>query len=487
MPESPLGRPADTTIIRTPRVTIKVDRWDWSIETYRDTLDITHAVMSYNWTNTIKSPSGGATITLLPQNAVHHFLDDIRVLDVIKIYEFGILKWMGYIRRIGSSGYIESSGEPRRTSVFQCTSFGGYLLESIVSINMQVLRNNLGFQQSAEDLANNLAKAGNTGLTYNQEVSYLIDAWFTFINDTVGTNVQSRYIGRYVDFTSGMTQSETPGYPRELFLFYGEEDELNLWSVLEKLAEAPLNEFFFDVGPRTVHSNGIGITLTEDKTYLIGRPTPFDGAVTVSNGVESPPQNRFQSITSVVIPQQYLTRYDLNKSMDEVFSLYLTAPVIYDMSRLELLADGREIKDDLAYKKYLYRLCNKPLYYVTLLDHEASTEAATARGVADRALAVSKTLYNWYRYNDEYLSGTISYMVPERSNNDPRIGDKMEIEGVVGSFYVEGLSHTWTYGGSLEAVATVTRGWNVTQPIKLSNRIFNRPKSAFWELDMTSV
>ncbi len=487
MAKSPLGKPIDKTIVRTPRIKVEVDRWDWNNEAYKDTLNLTPAILSYNWTNTIKSPSGGATVTLLPQNEFTHFLDDIKILDVIRIYEFDVLKWMGYIRNIASSGYIEQTGEPRRTVVFQCTSFGGYLLETIVSINMSILRNNLRFQKSAEDLANHLARAGDKGLTYNQAVNKLIEVWFDFIEDSIGSEVQSNYIGRYVDFNIGMSQSETPGYPRELFLFHGDEDEINLWSIVEKLSEAPLNEFFFDVGPRVVHSNGTDIQLPKEMAYLIGRPTPFDGAVSAFNGVVSAPINRFQAMTPIIIPQQYLIRYDLNKSMNEVFSLYLTAPITYDMSQLELLADGREVIDVLAYKKYLYRLCNKPLYYVTYINHEDGTQDVDAKKAADRAQAVSNTLYNWYRYNDEYLSGTITYMVPENTNYDPRIGVKMEIEGVIGSLYVEGLSHSWTYGGKVESTATVTRGWNVNQPIKLSNRIFNRPKSAFWKLDMRSL
>jgi len=489
MAKSPLGLPADTTIIRSPKVTVKVERWDWDSEKYKDTLDITQAVLNYNWTNSIKSPSGGATITILPQNSTDHFLDDIQVLDVVKIYEFGALKWLGYIRKIGASGYIEQSGEPRRTVVFQCTSFGGYLLETVISVNSQVLRNDAGFQSVAEKLANDLSRAGNDGLTYNEAVTELINAWFVYLRDAVGSDVQAKYIGRYVDFTTGMTQSESPGYPRELYLFYGNEDELNLWSIIEKLAEAPLNEFFFDVGGKTVsvHSNGKGIRLPEEKAYLIGRPTPFDGTVTVSSGVVSPPQDRFRVMKPVTLPQQYLTRYDLNKSMDEVFSLYVTAPATYDMSLLEILADGRHVIDELAYKKYLYKLCNKPLYYVIGLDHEKGSESTKAKKMYDRAQAVSDTFYNWYRHNDKYLSGTISYMVPERPQNDPRIGDKMEIEGIVGSLYVEGISHSWTYEKALSGIATVTRGWNVNQPMKLSNRIFKRPKAAFWDLDMRSV
>jgi len=478
-----LGQPKTKTIIRRPSIKIEVDRWDWQKGSYKDTLDLTKAVMNYTWQKTIKSPSGGATITILPQNKYRHFLDDINVLDVVRIYEFDTLKWQGYVRRVASAGYIDGSGKPNRSVSFQCTSFGGYLLESIVSVNMEILRNNLGFMQSAEDLANHLAQSAEDPLPYNSMVNKLIEAWFGFISDTIKSTVQEDYIFRYVDFTAAMSSGESPGYPREVFLFSGEEDEINLWSIIEKLAEVPMNEFFFDEGPRSVHINGINQELTGKMTYLIGRPTPFDGTVLVNNGIIGPEQKRFQAMPVVTIPQQYLIRYDLNKTMEDVFSLYLTAPLAYDMSALELLADGREVIDDLAYKKYLYRLCNKPLYYINLMNRDKDGKAPTAGKAFDRAQAVSQTLYNWYRYNDLYLSGTLTYMVPSESREDPRIGDKVAVEGFDGNFYMEGVQHSWNYQGPLKAVGTITRGWSDRGPIELKNKVFRRPTAAFWEID----
>jgi len=492
-----LGRPRDTTIVRRISVKVGVERWDWTARGYVDTIDITHAVMNYQWQKTIKSPAGGATITLLPQNKYRHYLDDIDVMDVVKITEFGTLKFIGYIKRVATSGWIDQEGKPHRTCALVCTTLGGYLVESMVSVNMSILRDNVAFQQAAVFLAENLAKSGTDPVTYNEAVTLLIQAWQKFIDDTLnaegvtGASLNTQYFNRYIDFTTAMSESETPGYPRELFLFYGEEDEVTLWSILQKLAEVPLNEFFFDNGPRTVHLNGKDIELQEGKEYLIGRPTPFDGTITVNGGAASSAGNAFSVMPFVTIPNQYLLKFELAKSNEDVYSVYLTAPSIYDMSKLELLAAGKATIDDIAYQKYLYRLCNKPLYYITVLDRtdpgdpDARTDARYS-GVRDRAQAVSDTLHNWYTNNDQFLSGVIEYMVPANADIDPRTGQKLKLEGINGFWYIEGITHSWNYKGPLKGSVNVTRGYTSTGRMKLANRIFRKPQSVYRDIDALS-
>lgn len=476
-----LGQPPEMAIIRRPSIKIEIDRWDWT-RGYLDTIDVTEAIMSYNFRKTIKSPSGGATLQLLPQNMYRHYLDDVAVMDVVKIFEFDTLKFQGYIRRVGASGYIDQQGKPHRSVALQCTSMGGYLLESMLSVNMSIFRNNLDFMKAAEDLADALIESGQDAMSYNAMVSKLIEVWFGFI-DSETSGLYTDYFERYVDFTEAMSKGDSPGYPREMFLFNGEDDELNLWSIIEKLAETPLNEFFFDEGPRTVHISGSNQRLQNPITYLIGRPTPFDGSIGSTGKVE----NRFREMPVITVPQQYLIKFDLNKSMEDVYSVYLTAPSIYDMSKLELLADGREEIDQVRMDKYLYRLCNKPLYYVTLVSHgEGQGARAELTGeqaqLFERAQAVSTTLKNWYEHNDEYLSGTIDFMVLE--TDDPRIGEKLEIEGIDGQFYAEGIMHSWNYQGPLKSQATITRGWRTgVGPMELKNRIFKRPKSPYWQIE----
>ena len=89
-------------------------------------------------------------------------------------------------------------------------------------------------------------------------------------------------------------------------------------------------------------------------------------------------------------------------------------------------------------------------------------------------------LKNWYTNNDRFVSGVITYMVPSDASKDPRIGDKVEIEGIDAYFYAEGLSHQWNYQGKLAASASVTRGWKRTGgEVEFKNKIFGKGRYIF--------
>lgn len=61
---------------------------------------------------------------------------------------------------------------------------------------------------------------------------------------------------------------------------------------------------------------------------------------------------------------------------------------------------------------------------------------------------------HWYQHNLEYLSGTIEC----RPAPEIRVGYRLDLPDRNLSFYVEGVSHTWTYGGTMSTVLHVTRG-----------------------------
>ncbi len=474
-----LGQPRDRTIVRFPSIKVTVDKWDWNREQLVGTINLTKAVTQYRFQKSLHNPASQCQLTILPQNDTRHYLDDLQTLDVVRIYEFDTLKFQGYIRKIGSAGWKDQNGNPHRTAEIVVVGFGGYFTETKLSINMSLLRRNLDWVVAAEKLAKDLLDLGDAP-TLRGMSDLLITSWFDFISKSVDSSIHTTYFGRYVDSSTGVSSGESPGYPRELFLYYGEEDEVDLWGVLQKLTEAPLNEFFLDEGPRDIHIAGEDVRLDQEKTYLIGRPTPFDGSV--DNGVSSDP---FKVMSELVLPLPYLTRYNLNKGMDDVYSVYLTAPSVFDLSKLELIAEGRQEIDSLAYKKYLYRLHNKSLYYVRFQKKKATEIEGDAPKISLRADDVSKTFKNWYEHNDQFLSGSVEYTVPANSNIDPRVGMRFGIEGTRASYYIEGITHQWTYGGPLSAVATVTRGWNVVadKPIELKDRIFKKAKTAYWVVE----
>lgn len=61
---------------------------------------------------------------------------------------------------------------------------------------------------------------------------------------------------------------------------------------------------------------------------------------------------------------------------------------------------------------------------------------------------------HWYQHNLEYLSGTITL----RPAPEIRVGYRLDLVDRNLSFYVESVSHSWTYGNSMSTVLQVTRG-----------------------------
>jgi len=468
-----LDIPATYPVVRYPRIRVELDRWDFSRKRVTETVDLTKYVQSYRFTKTIKGPMATGELSVLPQFAELHLLEFVNPMDVIRIYEFDTLKFQGFVRKIGFKGTIAEDGKPQRMVTVGLYGFGTYLMQSKIGINLAIFKEDFPIIEAATKLAEAIQNAGEENLTFRQMITILINAWFQYIEDIVDDTVQEDYIKTYVDFEDGVTTETTAGFPKEVFLFTGEEQELTLWQILEKLGEAPLNEFFFDEAPRNVHIAGKEVKLTDSKTHLIVRPTPFDGSVT--NG-GSTTTDRFQAMDEVVIPRNHLLGVDFNKGMEDVYSVYVCAPPLFQYNDLELIATGyAEIDEDKA-KKYLYMPCKQDLYYIRTHDIDSTKLEASKQQIDNRVKETAKTLKNWFEHNDEYLSGTITYMVPSDSNCDPRIGDKIEIENLSGNFYAESVSHMWAYGKGLIANTDVTRGYNDFSEISLKDTLFRKGK-----------
>ena len=472
--DKPVGKDA---IQRTPDVKVEVHRWNWNKGRHTETWYLQSYIQDVSWQKTIKNPAGNCNITTLPQYADYHFFEQFQPLDVVRVLEFDQLKWQGFLKRVQFGGWIDEQGNPHRTVTLQATSFGAYLTEIVASIDISIFEQDSDFFGTALQLAQDMEDAGESGLTFAEAITTVVKAWFNFLDTAIGSSKQTDYMNSYVDFTTGVSGNAAPGLPKEVFLFYGNEEEVNLWQVLQKLAEAPLNEFFFDEGPRKVWIDGKNVDLPRDKTYLIGRETPFDGSLNNATGAK---EDRFKSMPFKTIPLSHLLRFDLNKSMEEVYSIHIVSPAIVDLSKLDLLATGHYVIDQPNFEKYSYRPNQHSLFYMQMAKKDDTAKVEEAPKISRRAGWVAQTLKNWYEHNDRFASGVISYMVPSNVELDPRIGDKIAIEGLDAYFYVEGVSHQWNYGGPLQGSASVTRGWKKTGgEIELKSKIFKRGKYIF--------
>lgn len=472
---------SDGRTYRRMDVSVKLDIWSWPDGTLSvHDKDITSSILNYRWQKTIKNPQGSCQINIVPQVDDKNIIDVVHPMDIVKIYEFGQLKFIGFVQRVAYSGSIQGEqGKPNRSSTITCQQFGGLLVTASIGIGLgTALRTQTGepaddpLREQAIRLPIAIGNAVTDGASYAELVGVVYANFRDYITALGATNFL-QYLDQYLDVGVGLSSNETPLIPRTFQLYTGLEESLTFWQLVEQLVQKPFNELWIDSGPRTVDIDGQRVVLPS-KSCLVFRPTPFNGTVTGTTGDDG--GSAFDSLPEVEIPRGYSLGFNLSRSMDEVYTFYSVKQAAFQFTDLIRQLSGIANIDNDRVGKYLFRPLITELFYTrseSLVDGKLQLTNQQAEDVSKNA---SLTLLNWFKNNDEFLSGTITHMVPDEriGITDPRIGDKVTAYGIDGFFYVEGVSHTWVYGGALKSDLTVTRGFNRKQSIKLTDKIFRR-------------
>lgn len=459
-------------------VKIAIDVWKWPAGSLDQVdIDVTRSVLNYRWQKSIKNPQGSCQLNVVPQIDDTNILDVIRPMDIVKIYEFGQLKFIGFIQRVSYGGSIQGAqGQPSRNATITCQQFGGLFATATVGMGLGVaLRSQSGkaeddpFIKQAQKLQLAIAGAVEDGTSFAELAQLVIKSFQSYLTG-IGAKNFTRYVNQYFDASAGLSSKAKPLLPRSFSLYTGTEQSLTLWDVLDQLVERPFNELWVDSGPRKVAIDGNSVTLPE-KSCAVFRPTPFNGTVS-SGGAGS----AFDGIEEVEVPRNYLLAFNLSRSMDEAYTFYSVKEAAFQLSEIARLLNGLAVVDPDRIGKYLFRPLITELFYTRTESLTDGKRELTNKKAEDAAKQGAQTLLNWFKHNDEFLSGAITHMVPDEQTGltDPRIGDKLLVDGIDGFFYVEGVSHTWMYGGALKSDLSVTRGFNRGKPITLTDRIFRR-------------
>lgn len=466
--------------IRRPMIEVWINIWDWTNGQVKESVDITDSLMLYQFQKTIKTPLGTCVLTIVPlvqsnpPNKLVHAMDRFNVMDVVRIYEFGVLKFQGYIKRIAANGSIAPDGKPVRNVMIQATHMGGLFAEGEIGwllVSQRMLGANFtSVEGKAASFVTKVCQLYDTSnLKFGTLLSTLVDEWFNFLGE-MGVTTFRQYLKTYLNYTDGTGADAFDDeviWPKSPAFFYeAQNGDVSFWGEMQKMMEVPFNEIFFDEGPRSVTIKTSEVTLGEDTTYLIGRPTPFNGRI--KSGVTL---DYFNQLPLQTIPLSHLIRWDLNKMTDEAYSMYVVNPDYLGLTEFTLKAMGDVKVDTDALNKYLCRTLTAELFYDRKVEKMKTELIQNQQNIEDFVKDNITTLYNWFKDNDKSLNGAITMHVP--SENDICIGSRIDIEGINGEFYVEGLSHTWQYGGAVVSSLNVTRGWGKdNQPIQLTDAIF---------------
>ena len=435
----------------------------------RDTINITRSVQSYRFQKSIKTPKGSLQLGMLPQITSVHILDTLSPMDVIRVYEFGTLKFIGYIKRISYSGAIGAGdGKPSREATITAVQFGGLLTEATIGYGLGSAMGRgdglLSIQSTKLTVA--IINAVSDGTSYAELMRLVYEKFVDFL-DAIGALSFTTYLDTYLDSVSGLQSSVIPLFPRQWEMYTGTETSLTFWQVAEQLVQRPLNEFWIDNGPRKVSIDGISKNLSEKSSFVF-RETPFDGR---SGGSEVMP---FSNMPVTHIDKNHALRFDLARGMDAVYTVYKVKEASFALDDVVRVHLGQWVLDRARLGKYLFRPLISELFY-TRNESQLDTEIEVPQGdIQSAGTKAAGTLFSWFANNDEFLSGSISHMVPSDGDADPKIGEKLSVYGIEGHFYVEGIAHTWQYGGPLQSSLSVTRGYNGDRRIEMHDKIFNR-------------
>lgn len=469
---------------RSPLVRIELDRWDWSVPQKIETVDITNLVKTYTFQRTIKTPESTAVLEMLPQNDKINLLDDTQTYDVIRIYEFGNLKFQGAVQRIAFSGYIDGSGLPQRYTAITVDGIEKVMMTSPLGLGLGFIDDTAdaarAFLVGAKEMMTALGDLLRGKAAYSTVITTAISKWMQLMR-TMGGIKAATFLETYLDYTTYVDSTLPPAIPRTIELFTGAEQSLTLWQLLSQLVEAPQNELWCDSSQRQywLSATNCNRQSTSNKTFLVFRQTPFDG--TIRNGVTS---NPFSLMPEKNVQLDYLTRYDLSKSLDEVYTVYDVIPPAYQLSDAVRALSGTMRADSDLLGKYLLRtFVHQPFYFATSdLDAGGADKAESS---LQRSAELAQQFINWFKHNDQYLSGAIVMMVPDEKTKktsssplqeDVYIGERVSIEGIQGSFYAEGIAHRWSANNTLTNSLSITRGYDYlnNRPIKTANAVFRR-------------
>jgi len=180
-------------------------------------------------------------------------MDVLSPMNVIKIYEFGTLKFLGYIKKLSTAGEIAPDGRPVRTFTISGQAFGAILVETAFVSNFALFPEGGTLEAARDTFYKNVAKIEEDGgVSLYEAINVIMDSYFDILGTISSVEKRRKYINAYIDFKSGTSSLERREYPKEVSVLASNDYEVTLWELFQRIAEFPFNEIFFDVGPRTV-------------------------------------------------------------------------------------------------------------------------------------------------------------------------------------------------------------------------------------------
>lgn len=396
----------------------------------RSSLDNVYTdLIGYSYSNSIADPRGEFTLSFVPSadSKGLTWKDKIETMDMVRIYEFGQIRYEGFVKTVDYSSEMAEAGPRRTVSVTGC-SFGGKIQEYNLTLNVYLWYNQGG---TADTINSELVSALGSGSDINQPLENILkvinDKFFEVVFGSQTLKGFINWIKQASRFVTGDMRSY---YPRLFNVF--QVDQNNLWDIYRQILTYPIYEIF---GKYNAVTRFYEITCRE---------TPFD--------LES-----WNNLKITKINPLYLKGHHLSKSDNQVYShYYSTMPnTTWDENENYASVDltNTSLFDTEKLWKYGYK---QMMANFSFFDKDVGN--AQGFNAEDFLRDNSLRMYAWFKNNDKFESGNITLMtVPNESGELIDIGERVKYLG--GQFYVEGYRRTMNYPGQMLTELSVTRGY----------------------------
>lgn len=394
-----------------------------------------YAMTDYNFQHQIESISGSFSISVLPQavdNSGRSLIDIIEMQDIVKIYEFNKLKFIGIITDAGYSASIQSGKVARKINL-SGYSMGGLLESLSFVLDRHLMNDSPDVAGENRKLFDKIAKTFHPGFPVTEAIKTLINSFFEVMGKTslAGSSVSKHLIEKYIDL-NGIDPNIKFQY--SVAFSYYSCGENSIWQILKDLFPPPLFEMFLKLDE------------VAGKYKLVLRESPFPYR---KKGVWN--FLHWRLLPLFKIRPNLITHLDLKKSSQDLFTYVLATLPGSGKSREEaMIVDGVSAsgaKDQKKLNKYGFR----PLYIEQkFFNRDGSNDGFDSKTVTKET---SSKVYDWFYLGDESYSGELEVM---NWGELPDVGDRVSILG--GEFYVERIMSRFTYAKTMILRIYITRG-----------------------------
>lgn len=386
---------------------------------------------AYEYNNSLGSPSGEFSLefTARMDRRDRNWKDKIHKRDLIYIYEFGKLEYIGIVKNTSYSSSMNGAKTVRTIDVTG-NSIGGMLETFDLPMNLY-----LWYDKGVDATTVNqkFLNALNANLEEGKQIGNLLqliqDNFFEVnFGSGLGSSGFSSIINTYYELEADSLASN---YPLNLQPF--QTDSNTLWTLFRQILPLPVYEIFG--------------RYEKNKYKLICREAPFD-------------LTNWNNLKATVIDPLSLVSQKLSDTDEEVYTHYYSQMPQSGYTEQETYANQSlsevSVFDTEKFPIYGYKQLQSSFPFFDI-------ETGKDFDAKEYLKKNSQRMYAWYKNNLDFQSGQITVMTSQdKDKNQPKVGEKLRyLRGDSNKieFYIEGITRTMRYPEAMQSVYSVTRGY----------------------------